>query len=114
MNRALVDAWFAAFRERDISKLVLAEDFVHASPYGEIKGRDAYLDLVKENAEAFFAPVIEILDVIEGGDRFAARYLVDGNPACDCIYVRDGEISKIYSYYHVGKRPVMYNEWQDP
>lgn len=52
--------------------------------------RDAYLDLVRENSEAFFGPTIEILDVIEGGDRFAARYLVDGNPACDCIYVRNG------------------------
>jgi hypothetical protein len=46
VSRELVDSWFDAFRERDISKLELAEDFVHTSPYGEIKGRDAYLDLV--------------------------------------------------------------------
>lgn len=107
MSRKLVDAWFDAFRDKDISKLELAEDFVHMSPYGAIKGRKAYLDLVRENPEAFFSPVIKILDVIEGSDKFAVRYLVDENPACDCIYVRNGQIAEIYSYYHVGKKPTF-------
>jgi hypothetical protein len=107
MSRTPVDEWFGAFRERDISKLEsqLAEDFVHSSPYGEIVGRDTYLDLVRGNEEAFFSPAIEILDVLECGEKFAARYLVNGNPACDCIYVLDGQISKIFSYYHLGEKP---------
>lgn len=107
VNRQLVDDWFEAFRQRDITKLTLAEDFLHTSPYGEIRSRKAYLDLVRENEEAFFGPTIEILDVIEGGDRFAVRYRVNGNPACDCIYVRNGQISEIFSYYHVGERPTF-------
>ena len=110
MNRKLVDNWFDAFREKDISKLELAEDFVHTSPFGVIKGRQTYLDMVKENPEAFFSPVLQILDVIEDGDKFAVRYLVNDNPACDCIYVRDGLISEIYSYYHVGEKPVLYDD----
>ena len=113
MNRELVDNWFNAFREKDISKLELAEDFVHSSPYGEIRGGQSYLDLVRDNAEAFFSPIIDILDVIEGGDKFAVRYLVNGNPACDCIYVRNGQISKIHSYYHVGKKPTLYDDWEN-
>ncbi len=113
MNRMLVDAWFEAFRDKDISKLKLAEDFVHNSPFGQISGGQSYLDLVTQNAEAFFGPSIEILDVIEGGDRFGVRYLVDGNPACDCIYVRNGEIAEIYSYYHVGRKPELYDKWLD-
>ena len=110
MNRKFVDAWFDAFRNKDISKLerALAEDFIHTSPFGEIRGRQVYLDLVRENAEAFFSPKIKILDVIGGDDKFAVRYLVNENPACDCIYVRNGQISKIYSYYHVGKKPDLY------
>lgn len=112
MNRKLVDAWFDAFRTKDISKLELAEDFVHTSPFGEIRGRDVYLALVRENSEAFFSPTIEILDVFECGGRFAVRYLVNENPACDCIYVRNGQISKIYSYYHVGEKPVLYDTWR--
>jgi len=113
MSRNLVDAWFEAFREKDISKLELAEDFVHTSPFGEIKGRQVYLDLVRENSEAFFSPTIKILDVFENGDKFAVRYLVNENPACDCIYIQDGQISKIFSYYHVGEKPDLYNTWQD-
>ena len=105
MSRKFVDGWFDAFRERDISKLHLAEDFVHTSPFGEIRGRQAYLDLVAAYPEAFFSPIIEILDVFESEDKFAVRYLVDGNPACDCIYVENELISKIYSYYHYGEKP---------
>jgi len=109
MNRNLADAWFDAFRERDISKLelVLTEDFTHTSPYGEIKGREAYLDLVRQNPEAFFNPVIKILDIVEGDNKFAVRYLVNDNPACDCIYARDGRIAEIFSYYHVGRKPTF-------
>ncbi|MDX1418192.1 MAG: nuclear transport factor 2 family protein [Candidatus Promineifilaceae bacterium] len=105
MNREVVDDWFNAFRERDISKLKLAEDFVHTSPFGEVKGRETYLDLVRANEEAFFSQPIEIFDVIDGGDRFAVRYDVGGMQACDCIYIRGGEIAEIYAYYHVGKKP---------
>lgn len=107
MGKKIIDSWFDAFRQKDISKLELAEDFVHASPFGEIKGREAYLNLVRENEEAFFSPVIEIIDVIENGDKFAVRYLVNGNPACDCIYVRNDKISAIYAYYHLGETPVL-------
>jgi len=113
MSRKLVDAWFDAFREKDISILELAVDFVHTSPFGEIKGRQVYLDLVRENSEAFFSPTIKILDVFECGDKFAVRYLVNENQACDCIYIHDGQISKIYSYYHVGEKPDLYSTWKD-
>lgn len=105
MSRELVDSWFDAFREKDLSRLHLADNFVHSSPFGEIKGRDAYLDLVRDNSEAFFSPRLEIIDVLDGGSKFAVRYLVNGNPACDCIYVEDGQISRIYSYYHYGEKP---------
>ena len=113
MSRRLVDGWFDAFQEKDISKLELTKDFVHTSPFGVIRGRQAYLDLIKENPEAFFSPQIKILDVIEGGDKFAVRYLVNENPACDCIYIRNGQISEIYSYYHVGEKPDLYDTWQN-
>jgi len=105
MSRALVDSWFGAFEKRDISMLQLAEDFVHSSPYGEIKGRDTYLNMVRANEEAFFSPRIEVQDVIEDDGKYAVRYLMNDNPACDCMYVKDGLITRIFSYYHIGKKP---------
>ncbi len=105
MSREIADSWFDAFRSKDINKLNLAEGFIHTSPFGEVKGREAYLDLVRQNPKAFFGSTITVLDVIEDGDKFAYRYLVNDNPACDCIYVRDGQISEIFSYYHYGEKP---------
>ena len=103
----LVDNWFGAFRNKDIAQLerTLAEEFVHSSPFGAIKSRQAYIDLVKANPKAFFSPTIKILDLFDCGDKFAVRYLVDENPACDCIYAQNGQITEIFSYYHYGERP---------
>jgi len=109
MSRKLAEAWFEAFRSEDIDQLerILAEGFVHSSPFGAIGPRRAYVDLVRANPRAFFSPVIEIQDILDCGDRVAVRYLVNKNPACDCIYVRDGQIAEIFSYYHYGKKPTM-------
>lgn len=102
---SIANAWFAAFRERRIESAPLAGDFVHTSPFGAIEGRSAYLDLVRANQEAFYGPTIEIVDVVEQPTVAVVRYLVDGNPATDWIYSDDGEITAIYSYYHVGPPP---------
>ena len=69
------------------------------------KIREAYLNLVRGNEAAFFSPKLEVLDVIGSDDNYAVRYLVNGNPACDCIYIENGEIIKIFSYYHFGEKP---------
>ncbi len=106
-NRKIADGWLDAFKTKDVSKLQLAEGFVHMSPFGEIRGKKAYLDLVDQNSEAFFSKQIEAIDTFDCGDKFAVRYLVDGRPACDCIYVCNGEIREIHSYYHYGEKPVL-------
>ncbi len=107
MSRKVVDGWFEAFRDKDISKLELAEDFVHSSPFGEIRGRETYLAMVRENAETFFSRAIEIVDVFDCGDKLAVRYAVGGTQACDFFYLRDGRIARIHSYYHFGEKPVL-------
>ena len=105
MSRDVVDSWFGAFRYKDISMLKLADDFVHSSPYGEVQGGETHLNMVRKNEEAFFSSELEIIDVLEDGDKFAVRYLVNGNPACDYIYVRDGLIAEIHAYFNLGETP---------
>ncbi len=106
-NRQIAESWLQAFRQRDLSGLALAEDFVHTSPYGEIQGRQAYLDLVRQYEEAFFRSTLQVQDLFGSGEKYAVRYLVDGNPACDCIYIQEGRIWKIFSYYHLGEKPAF-------
>jgi hypothetical protein len=109
MSRSLADIWFDPFREKDVAKLeaALADDFTHTSPFGAIDGKAAYVDLVRRNEKMFFANPIEVVDVIDLGDRCAVRYVVGAMAACDCIYGADGKVSRVFSYYHVGEPPVM-------
>lgn len=108
-NKKIAEDWFGAFQTKDISKLKLAVDFVHISPFGEVNGRETYLNLIKESPEAFFSSEIKIIDIFDCEDKFSIRYLVDDRPACDCIYIENGEIKKIYSYYHFGEKPQYEN-----
>lgn len=107
MTRKTAVAWLDAFRKKDISILEenLAEDFVHTSPFGEIKGKKAYLEQVRKQPEAFFDNDLKLIDALGSDDKFAVRYEVDGTPACDCIYISDGKISRVHAYLHVGEKP---------
>lgn len=107
MSKALVEAWFEAFRVKDMSVVALAEAFTHTSPFGVVQGRQVYLDMVVANADAFFGNPLTLIDIFGEGDKFAARYLVGEMAACDCFYIRDGEIAEIYSYYHMGEVPTL-------
>ena len=109
MKTNLAVAWLDVFHNQDISQLerILADDFVHTSPFGEIQGKQTYLDVVRQNAEAFFSKKIEIRDVIEDDAKSAIRYVVGEMEACDCVYIRNDQISKICAYYHFGDKPVM-------
>lgn len=109
MSREIAESWLGAFQAKDISLLKLADDFVHTSPFGEVHGGDTYLDLIRTNEEAFFSNPIKVVDFVDGGDRFIVRYVVGDMPACDWIYVQDEMISRVFSYYHFGEKPVL---WQ--
>ena len=99
VSKIIAESWLEAFRAKDLSRLNLADGFVHSSPFGLIEGKAAYLEMVNSNPEAFFENTIEVVDLIGEGKQFAIRYLVNGTPACDCIYIENGQIAKIIAYF---------------
>lgn len=105
MSRKVAETWLQAFQEKDISVVNLAEGFSHASPFGVVEGRDTYLDMVRGNEAAFFDVELEVQDIIAEGEKVAIRYLINGNEACDVVYVEGEQIAKIFSYYHFGEKP---------
>ena len=105
MTVVTVDAWFGAFAARDIEAAPLADDFTHTSPFGVIEGRQAYLEMVSANPDGFYGAEIEIVDTLASGEVSVVRYLVNGSPATDWIYSRNGEITAIHSHYHFGPPP---------
>ena len=107
MSLQVAQTWLEAFQQKDISLLRLAENFVHISPFGEVVGRDDYLELVKANEEAFFSNPIQVEDFVGEGQRFVVRYVVGDMPATDWIYVSESEIERVISYYHFGDSPSL-------
>ena len=107
MSRKVAENWLHAFQQKDISLVALAEGFTHSSPFGVVEGRDTYLNMVRANEAAFFDVELEVQDIITEGDKIAIRYLLNGNPACDCIYIEGDQIAHIHSYYHIGEKPSL-------
>ena len=94
--------WLRAWDTHDLSLLRLAPDFVHTSPFGRIEGAEEYLRIVEPMSRKSVVK-ITVRDVLEGEGRAAITYDLEtpAGPveACDWVFVRDGLISEVNSYY---------------
>jgi hypothetical protein len=104
LARAWIDGWNAG-KPEDIP---LASDFVHASPFGVIKGRDKYLAQVKPMA-AKNVTSLEIVSVLSGDDESAIWYEVTTPngllQACDWVQTKNEVIVAITSFYDATDLP---------
>ena len=105
MNRSpatLARSWLRAWDTHDLSLLRLTPDFVHTSPFGRIEGAEEYLRIVEPMSRKSVVG-ITVKDVIEGEGRAAISYVLETPvgkvEACDWIYVEDGRIREVNSYY---------------
>jgi hypothetical protein len=94
--------WLRAWDTGDLSVLRLAASFVHTSPFGRIEGAEEYLRIVKPMA-AKSVVGITVRDVIEAEDRAAITYDLETPAgtveACDWVFVENGLIREMNSYY---------------
>jgi ketosteroid isomerase-like protein len=100
----LATGWIEAWMRMDMEWLRehLATDFVHTSPFGRLEGREPYLETVEPMARKSVSELV-IKDVIATGDRAAIRFenrtpkgVVD---TCDWVFIEDGLIKEIRSFY---------------
>lgn len=98
----LARIWLRAWDIHDLSLLRLTPDFVHTSPFGRIEGADEYLRIVEPMSRKTVRK-ITVRDVIEGDGRAAITYELETPAgtveACDWVYVKDGRIREVNSYY---------------
>ncbi|MDX1446664.1 nuclear transport factor 2 family protein [Lishizhenia sp.] len=104
----LVQGWFDKWEKGDYLNLPISENFKHTSPFGSIQGKQAYLDLVKENEEKFCNQTFEIQDSIYVKNKACVRYIAKQGEGfslevSEWYYVKDGLIKEIVSYYHIGE-----------
>lgn len=98
----LARAWIEGWQAGKPDELPLTDDFVHQSPFGRMEGRDAYLAWVKPLAAKNVA-TLRIERTIGTDDEAAILFEMDTPngtvPVCDWVFVRDGRIREVRSFY---------------
>lgn len=101
----LINTWFLKWKEADYLNLPISEDFTHTSPYGTIRGRKAYIDLVKENLDKFLGHEFKIHDIIENENKACVRYTAIKEDfvldVSEWHYTENNLINKIVAYYNI-------------
>ena len=109
MNRSerIISDWFEKWGKGDYKNLPLKDTFTHTSPFGSIKGKQNYLELVANNEEKFLGYSFDIHDAIYAEGHGCVRYTaIQGDFKLDVSewYYLDGDLIKeIVSYYHIGE-----------
>ena len=103
----LVAEWFDRWQTGDFLNLPVTENFTHTSPFGTIRGKQAYISLVKANRQKFLGYRFDIHDTIIDQDRACVRYTATqgdfGLDVSEWYYGKDNLIDKIIAYYHIGE-----------
>ena len=106
-TKELINDWFEKWEKGDFMNIPISEDFSHASPFGTIDGKESYLSIVKENQDKFLGYRFEIEDALFDRGKACVRYkAIQGDFKLDVsewYYIRDNQIEKIISHYHIGE-----------
>ena len=105
-SQQLARTWIECWAEGRPEDIPLAEGFVHVSPFGRLEGRSHYLEVVKPMAEQSVTS-LRILRTLGQPGEAVVLYDMDTAgrtiPACDWVFVRDGKIVEIRSFYDASK-----------
>ena len=103
----LVKTWFEKWKEGNFLELPISESFKHTSPFGTIKGKKEYINLVEENKDKFLGYDFQIHDELYADDKACVRYTASqGDFVLDVsewYYTKAGLIDEILAYYHIGE-----------
>jgi len=104
-SRTLVNQWFESWQKADLEHLPITENFTHTSPYGTIKGKSAYLEIVASNKEKFLGHRFNIQDAFFGSEHACTRYTaIKGDfrlEVSEWYYIENGKIREIIAYYNI-------------
>lgn len=104
LARGWIEAWIRM--DMDWLRRTLAPDFVHASPFGRLEGREHYLETVEPMARKSVVELV-IREVIATGEQAAVRFenrTANGViETCDWVRIAGDQISEITSFYDSAK-----------
>lgn len=101
----IIKQWFHKWETGDYLNLPVSENFRHTSPYGIIKGKKEYINLVKANEDKFLGHRFEIHDGLYEKNKACVRYTaVKDNFSLDVsewYYLGEDQIEEIIAYYNI-------------
>ncbi len=111
---AVVAKWFACWEFGKIEELPITEDFSHTSPFGTIRTKEKYLEIVRKNKENFLGNKIRVLQQIKEGNNICVRFSQNNAmtglsmEVCEWYVIENDErIREINSYYNIGNAVIQ-------
>ena len=109
----VVKQWFDCWNENQIEDLPISDDFAHTSPFGTIRGKQRYLEIVEKNRQDFLGNVLTVIKQITEGNQVCVQFHQKNEntglemTVCEW-YVIDGElIQEIRSFYNIGNATIQ-------
>lgn len=99
--------WFEKWEKADFENLPITDNFEHTSPFGTIRGKKEYMEIVKANRDKFLGYRFLIHDAIYEESHAVVRYTATQGEfrldVSEWYYPGREAISKIIAYYHIGE-----------
>lgn len=105
--KELILKWFDCWEKGEIENLPVSDEFEHHSPFGVIKGKQEYLNLIEKNKDKFLGYRFEVHELIFEEQRACSRYSAIQNDfrldVSEWYEIVDRTILRIRAYYHIGE-----------
>ena len=105
MSKHIIEQWFSAWETGNFKEIPVTEDFTHTSPYGTIKGKQAYLELVANHTDKFLGHEFSIHDILCESQQACARYTAKKEnfqlEVSEWYFFNNNLIETIIAYYNI-------------
>ncbi len=108
----VVKKWFDCWETGNTQELPIAEDFSHTSPFGTIKSKKRYMEIVDNNKKDFLGNTLRVTKQIREGDTVCVQFeQKNGNTGlemtvCEWYEIEGNLIREIRSFYNIGNAEI--------
>ena len=103
--KAISQLWFEKWENGDFQNIPISENFEHTSPYGTIKSKEAYMNIIHANIDKFLGHRFEIHDELYNKNKACIRYTaIKENfqlEVTEWHYAQNNLLHKIVAYYNI-------------
>ena len=100
--------WFECWESGKVEELPIAEDFRHTSPFGTIRPKSKYMDIVNKNKKDFLSNTLKVTRQIKDDNNVCVQFEQKNNntdlemTVCEWYVIERDKITEIRSFYNIG------------